>query len=194
MLYSDICNSEVTLDVNWPSECSAFTFQDQSEPYYEFDALITVARRTYDALRYILWPVFGPGGGHTPSNFPKTLDSCCGLPENLQDVMSNSWSTHGVKLTAYRDCIQHYVPVSFGIDTALVERVAGDTWSVLLRIPDNPETKSQRNFVFALRLDALTYGWELANELISIAAELVAAIPVMADRSDDLRDVDHENA
>jgi hypothetical protein len=177
LLYSQICDTAIRLSQELPIEGNGFTLQDQSDSYHEFDALITAARRTYDALRYILWPVFGSAGSQTPRNFPKTIEACNRLPEMLRDILSRSWSSHGEKLTDYRDCIQHYVPVTFGIETAWLQKLDGGTWSVLLRIPDNPEARSQRKFRFAGGLDALTYGWELANELIGVAAEILGAIP-----------------
>jgi len=43
------------------------TFPYVPEPYYEFDALITAARRAYDSTRYLLWYSFGPRNSSTPS-------------------------------------------------------------------------------------------------------------------------------
>jgi hypothetical protein len=91
-------------------------------------------------------------------------------------VLETSWELYGEKMTAYRDCIQHYVPVTFGIQTASMERVAGDIWSVRLRLPDNPERKSQPAFKFEKNLDALTYGWELANEVMNVATVIFSRI------------------
>ena len=154
-----------------------FTYGGHSEPYYEVEALITAAQRTYDALRYILWKVFGPGGGDTPSNFPRTVAKCERIPAALRSSLEKSWASYGVKLKAYRDCIQHYVPVAFHLNVASMERVAGGIWSVRLRLPDNPEAKSQRAYKYSNGIDALTYGWELANEVIRVAAEIFASIP-----------------
>ena len=46
-----------------------------------------------------------------------------------------------------------------------------------LRIPDNPEAKSQSAFTFAKGLDALTYGWELSNEIVRVATAIMMAVP-----------------
>jgi hypothetical protein len=140
--------------------------------------LITATRRTYDALRYILWKVFGPGGRDIPNNFPKTLRVCHKLPRSLRESLEESWSCYGEQLTDYRDCIQHYVPVTSDLKHASFRRVDGDIWSVQVRLPDNPEVRSQRSFTFANNLDALTYGWQLANEVITQAAQVFAAIPI----------------
>jgi hypothetical protein len=176
LLYTHICDTAFGIRQIMPIEGDYSSLGNQSEPYYEIEALITAARRTYDALRYVLWKTFG-AGGNTPSNFSKTLAACDKLPEPLRSSLETSWATYGIKMTAYRDCIQHYVPVTFDLHTASLERVAGDIWSVRLRLPDNPEKKSQSAFEFAGNLDALTYGWELANEVFKMAAEVFASIP-----------------
>jgi hypothetical protein len=44
-------------------------------------------------------------------------------------------------------------------------------------IPDNPEDKSKRKFRYAGKIDALTYGWEIANEIVDVASTIVNAIP-----------------
>lgn len=178
LLYSRICDEIVGIRQLVPIEGDHSSLAYQSEPYYETEALITAARRTYDALRYILWKSFGPGGRDTPSNFSKTLGACDRIPDALRSSLTNSWANYGVKMTAYRHCIQHYVPVTFHLQTASMERIAGDVWTIRLRLPDNPEKKSQTAFEFAGNLDALTYCWELANEVLRVAAEVLASIAI----------------
>jgi hypothetical protein len=156
---------------------SAFvSFGSQLEPYYELDALLTATRRAYDASRYILWNIFGPKKGNVPSNFRKTLPECRKLPPELRETLEQSWQSHGEQLTEYRDCIIHYAPIDFGLGTASMEKLAGGAWSVRMRIPDNPEVKSQAKFTFAKGLDALTYGWELTNEIVCIATAVMNAV------------------
>jgi hypothetical protein len=48
---------------------------------------------------------------------------------------------------------------------------------VRLRLPDNPEGKSQPAFKFEKNVDALTYGWELANEVMNVATVIFSRIP-----------------
>jgi hypothetical protein len=176
--YSRVCNDFVRIRQLLPIKRDRSSFGNQSEPYYEAEALITAARRAYDALRYILWKSFGPGGKDTPSNFSKTIMACGKMPCGLKKSLTDSWKNYGVKMTAFRDCIQHYVPVTFDLQTASMERVFGDVWALRLRLPDNPECKSQKAFSFARDLDALTYCWELANEIFRISAEVFANIPL----------------
>jgi hypothetical protein len=51
--YSAICDLAVQ-DAD-PIHGGYFNLQGQDEAYYEFDSLVTAARRTYDSMRYILW-------------------------------------------------------------------------------------------------------------------------------------------
>lgn len=158
-------------------DAPCISFGYQLEPYFELDALLTATRRAYDASRYLLWSVFGPNKGGIPSNFKKTIPSCSKLPSELRETLENSWQAYGERLTDYRDCIIHYAPINFGMGTASMQKLEGGVWSVLMRIPDNPEAKSQSAFTFAKGLDALSYGWELANEIVRVATAIMMAIP-----------------
>ena len=87
----------------------------------------------------------------------------------MRDILEESWQVYGERLTDYRDCIIHYTPIDFGMSTANMHKLDDGIWSVMMRIPDNPETKSKSAFTFAKGLDALTYGWELSNEIVRVA-------------------------
>jgi hypothetical protein len=135
-------------------------FQNQTEPYYEFDALISAARRSYDSTRYLLWHKFGQERG---SSTPRSLEALLKIPLEMPDVLrrrlTESWETFGRSLTHYRDCIHHNIPVDYGLATATMKRHQTRCWMTFMRIPDNPEAKSKRKYTFALGRDALTYGW-----------------------------------
>jgi hypothetical protein len=79
-------------------------------------------------------------------------------------------------LTDYRDCIIYNAPIDFGLGTGSMQKLDGGVWSVLMRIPDNPEVKSRAAFTFAKGLDALTYGWELTNEIVRVATAIMKVI------------------
>ncbi len=175
--YVEISDMNYEMNLIRTIEGNRLNIGGQREAYYEVESLITSARRAYDALRYILWKVFGPGGKDTPSNFIKTVKACDAIPDSLRIQLTNSWESFGVRLTAYRDCIQHYVPVSSNDQSAQMKRLNGDIWLVLLRLPDNPEVKSQQGFKYAGNVDALTYCWELTNEVFKVAASIFASIP-----------------
>jgi hypothetical protein len=149
----------------------------EGETYFEFDALITTVRRTYDSCRYLLWQFFG-AESTIPSSFYRTLENCHGLPVELKEKLNESWSMHGKEITAYRDCIQHYVPIDFGNSTLIMRKLDNGAWSTHALIPDNPSAKSRFKFVYARERDALTYGWEAANEVLEIATSIIESIPL----------------
>ncbi|MEA3327548.1 MAG: hypothetical protein U9R53_09640 [Chloroflexota bacterium] len=174
--YRQICYKFVNLPIQVRKESNLTNFGRNPEPYYEFDALITAARRAYDSTRYILWRVFGPGRGSVPSSFPKTLPRCNNTPSSLATRLKTSWDKYGMKLTDYRDCIQHYAPLDYGLSYAQMVRLDDQVWSTTLLIPDNPEAKSKANLRYSTKIDALSYGWVLTNEIMDVATEIINAI------------------
>jgi len=148
-------------------------------PYYEFEALITSVRRAYDTMRYLIWHGLGTNKGSTPSSFPDTLKKCIGLPNPLKLRLERSWQEFGQKATDYRDCALHYIPIGGGWPNIKMNRLTGGVWTCSALLPDNPEVRSAKTFTYNLRTDALTYGWELANETTQIAHEIADALPDM---------------
>lgn len=138
-------------------------FSSHPEPYYELDALLTVIRRAYDTLRYPLWKLFGSRGTR-PRSLSAMLEVCPGLPPDIADDLRSSWDSIGTSVTAYRDCLQHYTPVDFGLSSMFVEEAADGVWGVTARIPDNPESKSRAAFSFSRDLNALRFCWESTLE------------------------------
>jgi hypothetical protein len=55
--------------------------------------------------------------------------------------------------------------------------LTGGIWTCSVLIPDNPEARSAKKFTYKSNIDALTYGWELANEIVDVAYELISATP-----------------
>lgn len=145
----------------------------QTAPYHEFDAAITAARRAYDASRYLIWQRFGGGGLFAPSSFARALKASAHLPDCLRSRLEKSWTEFGERITDYRDCIQHYVPIDFGFASASMEKVADTFWSVRIRIPDNPEARSKEKFTYAQGRDALSYCRQVAEELLTVMALVI---------------------
>lgn len=174
--YADICRQFAAISgvaASSPNPVSdRATFGYQAEPYYEFDAAITAARRAYDISRFLIWRRFG-GAGSMPSSFAKTLKTASGLTDDLRSRLEKSWTEFGERITDYRDCIQHYVPVDFGLASASMEKVDGAFWSVRIRIPDNPEARSKKAFTYAKGCDALSYAREVAEELLTVMTLLI---------------------
>ena len=59
----------------------------------------------------------------------------------------------------------------------MMKKLSGDVWSTSIFIPDNPEARSQKKFKFNSQIDALTYGWEITNEVLSVAHAIIDEIP-----------------
>ena len=175
-IYSNICKDYVkryvNVDLAGSRDEDEAMFGPQPTGYYEFDALITAAKRTYNTTRYILWKVFGPYDVSVPASFEKTLIKCNRLPSALAERLNMSWSRFGKKLTDYRDCIQHYISIDFWSSTVLMKRLQGGVWSTSLWIPDNPEAKSKGKFKFEERIDSLTYGWNVTSEMLDIVSAI----------------------
>lgn len=159
------------LDV--PSSC---VFADQPEPYYEFEALIAAARRFYTTLRRPMWAAFG-NRGSVPSSFEKTVAACTRLPDALQKRLRDSWTAHGKQLKDYRDCMEHHAHLAHVMPYAFMERLNNGLWTAWARIPDNPQAKSAKNFRYNGGLDALTYGWTIADEVIKVAGAVIEQLP-----------------
>lgn len=172
--YAHICERYTSFPR--PTKSDVAIFGGNPEPYFEFESLITTIRRTYDYFRYMLWQHFG-GNGSIPRNFCKTLENCRDrMPTQLASRLESSWSKYGDEITAYRDCIIHYEPTTFGMGASCMQKLPNEVWSLIMRIPDNPISHSQRLFVWDQQRDALTYGWEATNEILDIATILAEAI------------------
>jgi hypothetical protein len=96
-------------------------------------------------------------------------------PKQLAAGLGSSWTDVGEKLKDYRDCTQHHVSMDLGGTIVTMKCLGDGVWRAWARIPDNPETKSKKKFTYAAGHDALTYGWEVANEVLSLASAVVDA-------------------
>ena len=175
--YSEICYTFPLKFRSLLDKSDYNTLQDQPEPYYELEALITTAIRSFNTMRYIIWNVFGPPNGEqsVPSNFEKTLP-LCKLPLELEKRLNHSLSIFVIKAKDYRDCAQHYVQICHELPHAHMKKIENLIWSTSIYIPDNPEARSQTQFKYNSKIDALTYGWELTNEIYEVSREIVAAV------------------
>jgi hypothetical protein len=157
------------------SESEFASFGYQAEPYYELDALLSAGRRAYDKVGHCVWHAFEGGGGGMPDNMSQLLDRLSACPRPLGEHLRNSWLTVGERLKDYRDCTQHFASADLGLGSVTMTRVGDGVWKAWARIPDNPEAKSKRKFTYITGLDALTYGWDVVNEVVSLATEVVTA-------------------
>lgn len=151
------------------------SFGHQAEPYYELDALLSACRRAYDKIAQCVWQAFEGGGGGMPDNVGDLLGRLKTCPEPLAGRLRSSWTDVGEKLKDYRDCTQHFASTDPGLGSVTMKRLGDGVWMTWARIPDNPEARSKKRFTYAAGHDALTYGWDVVNEVIALANEAVAA-------------------
>lgn len=181
--YERVCDSFKELEVILGAKREGQQiFSNQPEPYYEFDALLGVVRRSYDACRYPLWKCFGPTKGHVPRSFERVLPLCDRLDPGTRNALEESWRAWGVTVTEYRDCVHHYVPVDFGVASLSMQQPVPGVWSALARIPDNPRARSKSQFVYCEGLDALSFGWRAATEASRVLGMVSAAVSGREDR------------
>jgi len=152
-------------------------FQGQEELYFEFDAIVSVALRLYDAPGALLWNIFEAKRGQCPKHIPQVLTRCRGLSTDLRDRLQASWDRFGPKLKAYRDCVQHHTSLEMGLGSVDVMKGANGLWSTLVRIPDNPEVKSRQGFTFAGHNDALRYSMTILAEHAGNVAAIAGVLP-----------------
>jgi len=190
LLYAEACKKNAMLNLLFNrnrDDQREWIHTGVGEIYYEFDAMITAIRRTYDSYRYLLWHYFGTKGS-VPSSFYRTLECCPRMPITLKERLIESWSKHGEEVTSYRDCIQHYVPIDFGISSIIIQKFDEGILSIRAPIPNNPSAKSRYNFKYDMKKgdlsvgrDALTYGWEAANEVLEIAFAILESVGCVSD-------------
>lgn len=158
-------------------DCSLSSGELSNYSYYELEALITSARRSYNTTRYYVWKALDYKHS-MPSSFEKMLNCCDRLPIDVLKRLELSWNKFGCKLRDYRDYIEHYLGVSDRKPYAIMQKLEDGVWSTSIRIPDDPKVESPESFRYDCQLDALTYGWELTNEIIAVAQIIVQQIPV----------------
>lgn len=143
------------------------------EPYFEFEALLSSIVQGYEYTRVPLWKRYGTPAS-PPRNFRLALERAIRLPTELRERLQYSHDTTYTRAKDYRDCIQHNV--DFGSSSwAMMERRDPGVWTVLIRVPDNPETKSRKAFRFDTDLDALTLGWDYVSDFFAFADALFGA-------------------
>jgi len=132
-------------------------------------ARVTAIIRGFDTLRYYLWRKFGRLGS-TPSSFERVVNALANdTPADLrQELIEVSAGTY-TRVKAYRDCIQHYVDIGSS-SWAMFDLIEDAVWSLIVRVPDNPDARSANSWVFEKDVDALTFGWEAATDFFSACA------------------------
>jgi hypothetical protein len=145
------------------------------EFYYEFEALVTRARRLYDVPSGLLRIAWGTQKEGSKDNLNKVLSEANSMPAGLRERIERSFAQYGERSREYRISVEHYAPLEFGRGTVDYLQHHGGSSYVRARIPDNPSANSRQRFVFSGKNDALEYGAELTTELTELTLEIVPA-------------------
>lgn len=144
--------------------------------YFEIDSFLGDARRVYEAMRKVLWRHYPTPGKARWRGIRQTMnDDDSVIPTHFVDTLKHSWTQYGEKLTEYRDCISHYVPLTQH-GTCWMTRFDG-RWGATVSLPTNPESRSHAAFDNAGEgngLDALSYCHEIAVHMIGLCEDLMA--------------------
>lgn len=139
--------------------------------FYEIDAFVGAARRVYETIRKVLWKHYSKDRGGRWRSIQNVLTSSKIVPAPFLDELKWSWDTYGEKLTAYRDCVAHYDPLTDGQTTCWMNRHFG-RWGATVRLPANPEERGRRAFDFINGPDALSYCHAVAVHLVDLCESM----------------------
>lgn len=145
---------------------ASYILASQPEPYYWVESLISAATLAFDSGAMRLWKRYGSGNAR-PNGLTRTLNVLrqAQHPETPKRDYTRFEATY-VQAKEYRDCIQHYVPVTNSIlPFARMEDRSNGIWSAVCLLPDNPRARSTNGFRFEQNVEALRYAWLLTNDV-----------------------------
>jgi hypothetical protein len=142
--------------------------------FYEVDAFLGAGRRMYESIRKVLWKHYRSRGTTGRwSSIRKVVHSPDGIPAPFATSLRQSWQSVGEKLTAYRDCVAHYDPLTDGGTTCWMNWHES-RWGVTVRLPSNPDRHSRKGFDFRSGPEALSYCHSVACHLVELCELLEA--------------------
>ena len=142
--------------------------------FYEIDAFLGAARRVYESIRKVLWKHYhGRGTTGRWSSIRKVVNSPDKIPASFATSLQQSWQSVGEELTAYRDCVAHYDPLTDGGTTCWMHWY-GNRWGMTVKLPSNPYEQSRLAFDFASGPEALSYCHSVACHLVELCESLEA--------------------
>jgi hypothetical protein len=73
-----------------------------------------------------------------------------------------------------------------------MQKLDNGTWIAQMIIPDNPSAKARAQFTYDKMRDALSYGWEVATEVLEFAEAISEAIAVRKGINTEVHDAQPE--
>jgi hypothetical protein len=155
------------------------SFTGQPSFYYDFEALITKARRTLDKLAHAVWSFYLAGGlgAQRPDNYSETVSHkklIKAAPESLITKMSAYWASTGEAIKGYRDQVHHFATLNRFPDV-LMTAIDQHHCSLQVFIPDRPE-QSTAKLTYTEQRDALTYAWHVSDSLVTFIGEVMCEL------------------
>ena len=150
---------------------------DDPRIYFEVDAFLGDARRVYELIRKVLWRHYPTPGKARWRGIKDTMkDQSMVVPPQFANLLDQSWASVGEKLSDYRDCISHYVPLLADTGATCWMTRFGDRWGATVSLPTNPETKTRAAFDNARGngIDALQYCHAVAVHIVGLCEQLMA--------------------
>lgn len=152
-----------------------------SRIYFEVDAFLVEARRIYDLIAKVLWKHYARGKSDQWLRIKTALKFNDLFPKELDSAVRDSWAAHGEKVTDYRDCLLHYVPLTEDASTTVWMNRFDGRWGATVRLPSNPEANSRRVFdTSESGVDAASYCYGIVSELVGLCEKLVAQPQISA--------------
>lgn len=151
----------------------------ESRIYFEVDALLAAARRTYDFMANLLWKHYSPPGRTGRWRSIRTAVKSEGvLPPDVAEWLRDSWSEVGLTAGGYRDCLMHHAPLTNGNETCWMHRY-GNRWGATVRLPV-PGSQSRREYDLENGPDALKYCHGLVAQLVGLCEQAGQLDPIAA--------------
>lgn len=154
----------------WDLDSESRAVCSVEDPYFEFESLVSSIVQGFEYMTVPLWKRYGTAE-RPPRSFTRAFERATQIPADMRKRLQRSYDTTYKRAKAYRDCIHHNVDMGSS-SWAMMERRDPSVWTVLIRVPDNPEAKSKNAFRFDADLDALTLGWDYVSDFFVFVDDL----------------------
>ncbi|HTM56492.1 MAG TPA: hypothetical protein VL175_20845 [Pirellulales bacterium] len=159
-----------------PTTDFSLDWRGSPEVYFEFDAVVSKAKRVLDQWRLVLWELFNKNkkAKDPPRRFWKTLQTLASsMPEQLKKGLLEAWQSFGSDVLEYRENVQHFGK-SKGLSSCRLKRI-GSTWGLTVLIPDDSKVQSDRDYKYDKKRDALSFCWNVTSALVLLTGEIISA-------------------
>lgn len=149
--------------------------------HFHIDGFFEATRASHDALIALLVSADVVKHDAKPSihafvgQIRKGSDRATTSPPEVGELVERFWTTTGETARDYRDCLTHYISFSgpnWQSAVMMLGRAKG--WTPWVPLPDNPKSRSNVEFIFDKRLDALRYCESVYEDFDSLLKEVAS--------------------